>query len=479
MANIFISYSRKDHDFVQNLLSDLSSHGHSVWVDFVEIKVGESILSKIEKGLAGADYLIIALSQNFLKSTWANMEYTSIFFSELSKNLVNILPVLIEDCDIPIILQNKKYADFRSNYNTGFSELIEGISTPRNNKNSKLTSVWYIDDNAKARADFARRHREQFNITLFDNVFEFIQKIQATPLGSDIFPDIALIDLYSPVSEFEVNRSLLEETNNKLCKFFQLEKDLKKYVDNAWKPYGVNIINAVMEQYSSEMLPIVLYTQRGLVLLDDELIRELELRGVRWLLKKQFSAETERLIINKIIMSRKSDSCLRKRKILFVDDNPIFQDLFIHRHGNVYDVECITDHGDVIPKLQQMKVEGKFPDLLLSDLYYPRGRSKKALDLIDIADRKLQEFHDFESNLKKLVRQTYEPIGARVIKEIREIYTQKQLPILIYTQTGLLLLDDEMIQKLEALDAGWLLKDRYSTQTEQIKILGHIKRSKK
>jgi hypothetical protein len=43
---------------------------------------------------------------------------------QLKDRAIRILPVLIEDCDVPLLLDDIKYADFRLDYNKGFTSLL-------------------------------------------------------------------------------------------------------------------------------------------------------------------------------------------------------------------------------------------------------------------------------------------------------------------------------------------------------------------
>ena len=56
MAKIFISHSSHDKGFVRKLAKDLKSIGYEPWLDEWEIKVGDCIVSKVEHGIADADY---------------------------------------------------------------------------------------------------------------------------------------------------------------------------------------------------------------------------------------------------------------------------------------------------------------------------------------------------------------------------------------------------------------------------------------
>jgi hypothetical protein len=48
---------------------------------------------------------------------------------ELEEKRVVVLPLLLEDCDIPVLLKEKKYADFRKDFDAGLRETLIGISS--------------------------------------------------------------------------------------------------------------------------------------------------------------------------------------------------------------------------------------------------------------------------------------------------------------------------------------------------------------
>ena len=48
MSSIFLSHNSVDKPFVRKLANDLRRRGHYAWVDEAEIKVGDSLIDKIE-----------------------------------------------------------------------------------------------------------------------------------------------------------------------------------------------------------------------------------------------------------------------------------------------------------------------------------------------------------------------------------------------------------------------------------------------
>lgn len=126
-AKIFISHSSKDKNFATWLGTDLKASGHTPWFDEWDIYVGESIPEKISNGLSDADFIVVILSGNSIKSKWVEREWHAKYWSEIEKNQTMVLPVIIEDCEVPELLKTKKYADFRSNYNDGLEDVLHAI----------------------------------------------------------------------------------------------------------------------------------------------------------------------------------------------------------------------------------------------------------------------------------------------------------------------------------------------------------------
>ena len=124
---IFLSHSSQDKPFIRQLAADLSKEGIIVWLDEQQIKVGDSINDKISQGLAESDYFVIALSQHSINSEWVKRELNSAMITEIESKKVHVLPVKISDCQIPVLLRDKKHADFTSSYKSGLNELIKTL----------------------------------------------------------------------------------------------------------------------------------------------------------------------------------------------------------------------------------------------------------------------------------------------------------------------------------------------------------------
>jgi len=129
MPKVFISHSSKDDRFVQRLAGDLRGAGVEVWVDD-RITVGDEFVGEINQGLFDSDYVAVVLSTNSIKSRWVEKEYSASLSREVRESEKIVLPLLtgnIADCDIPPLLSNKNYADFRRDYEAGLGALLQAL----------------------------------------------------------------------------------------------------------------------------------------------------------------------------------------------------------------------------------------------------------------------------------------------------------------------------------------------------------------
>jgi hypothetical protein len=125
----FLSHSSKDKAIIRQLAADLSAEGIAVWLDEQRIHVGDSIPDKIAQGLAQSDFFLIALSEHSVDSEWVKRELNNALVQEISKRKIAILPLKLSHCEIPILIADKKYADFSVSYRDGLSELIATLKT--------------------------------------------------------------------------------------------------------------------------------------------------------------------------------------------------------------------------------------------------------------------------------------------------------------------------------------------------------------
>lgn len=134
-TKVFLSHSSKDKGIVVSVALDLEKRGISSWLDAKDILPGESIVTKIDKGLSECDLVLLFLSKNSVSSSWVRKEWETILWEEVNSDKVKIITIKLDDCEVPKILQTKKYIDLYSDYNQGLAEILFAISEHRKKSN--------------------------------------------------------------------------------------------------------------------------------------------------------------------------------------------------------------------------------------------------------------------------------------------------------------------------------------------------------
>ncbi|MBD3387287.1 TIR domain-containing protein [candidate division KSB1 bacterium] len=124
---LFISYSHKDKAFALELSDALQNEGADVFIDKWEIKIGDYFLDKIFEAINESNFIVAVLSYNSVQSKWVLLELKEAKKLEKQDKKTLILPIKIDDCTVPEVLQDKNYADFASDYNEAFNELLMAI----------------------------------------------------------------------------------------------------------------------------------------------------------------------------------------------------------------------------------------------------------------------------------------------------------------------------------------------------------------
>jgi len=126
---VFFSYSHSDKEIVLPFAAELRAEGINVWLDEDEINYGQSIADKISGGLDSADFLAFFISKNSINSPWARLELNAIMSKRLlGNNSPLVLPVLLDDTEVPALLRDRKYLDLRDrDTQRGGRELLKSI----------------------------------------------------------------------------------------------------------------------------------------------------------------------------------------------------------------------------------------------------------------------------------------------------------------------------------------------------------------
>lgn len=113
LDTLFVSYATEDRVFVEQLVQKLDKYAAHVWYDQREILVGDSIVAKVNAGLKKATVIVAILSKSSTTKPWVLREVYSSFGRQLQSAQISVLPVVIDDCEIPPLMNDVRYADFQ------------------------------------------------------------------------------------------------------------------------------------------------------------------------------------------------------------------------------------------------------------------------------------------------------------------------------------------------------------------------------
>ena len=93
--DVFLSYSKKDRDWVAAFTESLQDSGVSGWFDASSLAPGERWEDRIQEALRDSKFLVVILSQDLIESPWT--------FFELGAAVADkkrIIPVFTKDVEL-------------------------------------------------------------------------------------------------------------------------------------------------------------------------------------------------------------------------------------------------------------------------------------------------------------------------------------------------------------------------------------------
>ncbi|RMF05763.1 MAG: TIR domain-containing protein, partial [Chloroflexi bacterium] len=129
MADVFISYSRKDTDFVRKLYNELTAAGREVWVDWKDIPPSADWWAEIENGIDDSHNFAFVISPDSVISEVCGQELE--YANTRNKRLVPIIHRHVETGLVPDCLThlNWMFFDDDANFHTAVEELNTVLDT--------------------------------------------------------------------------------------------------------------------------------------------------------------------------------------------------------------------------------------------------------------------------------------------------------------------------------------------------------------
>ena len=129
MPDVFISYSRRDGEFVQGLVADLEARGKSVWIDTEGIAGGEVFPEAIQSAIEQSDAFVFVVSPDSVASRYCESEVE--YALELHKRLVPVLREPTADELVPEAIRVRNWVQFTPDADAAAAadQLVAAIDT--------------------------------------------------------------------------------------------------------------------------------------------------------------------------------------------------------------------------------------------------------------------------------------------------------------------------------------------------------------
>ena len=129
--NIFISYARENEDIVREIYSKLINLEYSIWIDFINVQIGDNLWTKIEDGLNNSKVILCFISKAYCESDSCEKE-----LSRAVRLKRIIVPVILENDQkggVAALIANKaqlnaykELEQFRKGSGDLYTQLIKG-----------------------------------------------------------------------------------------------------------------------------------------------------------------------------------------------------------------------------------------------------------------------------------------------------------------------------------------------------------------
>lgn len=129
MSDVFISYSRRDSDFVSRLTAALDSRGKQVWLDTDSIADAEVFPRAIRTAIESADAFVFVISPDAVRSRYCEQEVE--YAGELGKRIVPVLRERVPDPEIPTEIRERNWIPFtdEDEFGASLDRMVQALET--------------------------------------------------------------------------------------------------------------------------------------------------------------------------------------------------------------------------------------------------------------------------------------------------------------------------------------------------------------
>jgi WD40 repeat protein len=129
VADVFVSYSRRDGEFVRRLVAALGERGKEAWVDVEGIRDAEVFPDRLRTAIEESDGFLFVISPDAVASEYCEQEVEHAL--ELNKRVVPVLLRQVPDSDVPEGLRVRNWIPIGDDgqFEPGVTRVVEALDT--------------------------------------------------------------------------------------------------------------------------------------------------------------------------------------------------------------------------------------------------------------------------------------------------------------------------------------------------------------
>jgi WD40 repeat protein len=129
LADVFISYSRRDTPFVQRLASSLEGAGKTSWIDTEGIADAEVFPQAIRSAIEASDAFLFVITPASLASAYCDQEVT--YARTLEKRIVPVMRITVPDEDLHDEIRQRNWIPFteEDEFDTSVARVVRALDT--------------------------------------------------------------------------------------------------------------------------------------------------------------------------------------------------------------------------------------------------------------------------------------------------------------------------------------------------------------
>ena len=129
MADVFVSYSRRDSEFVRRLANSITECGKEIWVDTEGIADGEVFPEAIKRAIEQSDAFLFVITPSSVASAYCENEVE--YARELQKRIVPVLRDPVSDAELPAEIRDRNWIPFTESdeFDASLGRLVAALDT--------------------------------------------------------------------------------------------------------------------------------------------------------------------------------------------------------------------------------------------------------------------------------------------------------------------------------------------------------------